>query len=95
MKYKTILPFAALAASSILANADQHAPIGELNIDTVFVRTGAKPLLSWKISYPSSSVEEVVTIEKDDSIVTKEKVRLDVRLLGATSKVPRSGGPPN
>lgn len=86
MKLTSLLSTIALAASTSLAMGDSpqaFTPVGELNINTSLVQVGVKPVLNWNISFPSNDVEDVITINDDDSITTDQAVHMEVRLLGA------------
>jgi hypothetical protein len=69
-------PVAALAQSTA-----PQIPLGELSVNKNLLRIGASPTLTWSASYPQP-VTEVVTVNPDDSLTTKKKVELTVRVLG-------------
>ena len=56
-------------------------PLGELSVNRSLLRMGASPTLTWAANYPVP-VLEVITVNPDDSIVTKKKVQVTVRVLG-------------
>lgn len=58
------------------------APVGTLSTNTTLVRVGAKPTLTWNITYPSV-VKDYVTITPPSTVIPKQTMYADVRVLGA------------
>jgi len=58
------------------------APVGTLSTNTTLVRVGAKPTLTWNITYPSV-VKDYVTITPPSTVTPKQTMYVDVRVLGA------------
>lgn len=82
----TLTSVAALALGATclpaLADPDPYTPVGTLQVNPVSVVTGVRPNLDWSIDYPEV-VTDLVEINPDDSITTKKKLRMDVRVVGA------------
>lgn len=64
------------------ADPDPFNPVGTLEVNPIAVQTGIKPNLDWEIEYPEI-ITNLITIDPDDSITTKKKLRMDVRVVGA------------
>lgn len=84
-----------LSVSTALVQGDSAkklplVPSGWLSAYPTIVQTGAKPTLSWGISYPSV-VKDYITVS-DDSITTKEILDCEVRVLGAGVTAGNSSG---
>ena len=89
MKSHYFLTIASLGAillagtiTPVLADPDPYTPIGTLKVNPVSVVTGVKPNLDWTIEYPEV-VTDLIDINPDDSITTKKRLRVDVRVVGA------------
>ncbi|NNM29723.1 MAG: hypothetical protein HKO57_09375 [Akkermansiaceae bacterium] len=65
------------------------APVGELTVNQVHLRTGVRPLLTWKIEYPTI-VEDLVEIHPTGEVRTREKVTVSVRAIGSGWKTAKS-----
>lgn len=57
-------------------------PTGALTAFPLIVQPGTRPQLTWKIAYPSI-VQDVVNVEQAGTIVPKEELCVEVRVLGA------------
>lgn len=58
------------------------SPTGWLTAFPTVVQTGTKPTLTWSITYPST-VASYVNIVDTSSIVTTERVDVEIRVIGA------------
>ena len=67
-----------LAAQS----TDPSIPVGALSAYPTIVQAGTHPVLTWGIDYPQVATD-IVTIEDDNTVVVKEDVVMDVRIIGA------------
>lgn len=86
---------AALKAAVLIACAflsgqafgqDPVVPVGTLSATPSFVQVGAKPTLSWGVTYPAV-VKDIITITPPGTITPKRKLSFDVRVIGASVKV--------
>lgn len=68
-----------LAAQS----TDPSIPVGALSAYPTIVQAGTHPVLTWGIDYPQIATD-IVTIEDDNTIVAKEALTMEVRVLGAS-----------
>jgi hypothetical protein len=64
----------------IEATPEPSIPVGTLDAYPTLVRTGAKPNLTWNITYPSV-VKDYVDVE-DGKVIPKTRLVADVRVLG-------------
>ena len=78
-----------LSVSSVLAQGNSGktptlplTPSGWLSAYPTIVQTGTKPVLTWGINYPSV-VKDYITITAPSTVVTKELLDCEVRVLGA------------
>ena len=78
---KTVPLLSALALSSVAAFADPNRPIGTIDVDNVYVRTGTKPLVSWEITYPPG-VRDLVVPLPTGRVITTEETRVKMRVAG-------------
>lgn len=76
-----ILPSIFAAAGIATANTSQ-GPTGQISASSSVVRVGGLPTLTWNIDYPSQ-IEEYVEVEPPGTIVPKERIRMEIRVLGA------------
>lgn len=87
-----ILPNAALAQGN--GNGGKSAipsvPYGSITAFPTIVKTGTHPTLTWTISHPAV-VQEFVTIEQPATIVPKQTLTCEVRVLGAGVTASSSG----
>ncbi len=58
-------------------------PVGYLDTFPHKVQPGTNPSLDWNITYPET-VRDVVVIEDDGTVIPKENLYMDVRVLGAS-----------
>lgn len=85
-----MLPLATLLAASIqfIATAgaqtatDIKIPTGKLTTGSAIVKAGEKTSLNWEITYPPV-ITDYVKINDPGTIVPSEKLKMDVRVLGA------------
>ena len=73
---------------------DPSIPVGALSAYPTIVQAGTHPVLTWGIDYPQNALD-VVDIENDGTILPKEDMDLEVRVLGASYQigVDRKGDP--
>jgi len=86
MKTKQIIAAAAAilatcTAARLEATPDPSIPVGSLDAYPTMVRTGAKPNLTWNITYPSV-VKDYVDVD-DGEVTPKTTLIAEVRVLGA------------
>ena len=87
MKSATLL-LASLALGTVALHADNsvadpYRPTGRLDVSQKMVRQGVQPLLDWEINYPVR-IDDLVEINPtDDSIRTKQRTLVEVRVVGA------------
>jgi len=72
---------ALLSTGAIFAQSTVTIPTGSLEVDQNLVRRGTAPKVSWTISYPET-IEDVIEIEPDDTIIPIRDVRMKVRMIG-------------
>lgn len=77
--------FALCTLVSGLAHGQQE-PSGNLSTPQAFVQYGTKPNLAWNITYPEI-IKDLVTIKPPGTITPKTKVKMEVRVIGASVKV--------
>lgn len=80
---KTTLTIAAFIAALTLPAFSEGEPIGELNINRKMVREGHTPNMKWEIKLPVITVKDVIETDDDDVVTAKEKLRMDVYMLGS------------
>ncbi len=97
-----ISQLAALATTFItmcpLASTPAHAgsttspsiPVGSLSTSQSIVRAGSNTSLSWNITYPSV-VKDYITVITPSTIIPKQSLFVDVRVLGAGVTAGSSG----
>ena len=68
------------------AAQDPAIPVGWLSATPGQVQVGAKPNVSWGITYPAV-IKDIVTITPPGTVTPKKKVDMDVRVVGASVKV--------
>ena len=79
---------AAIIAVSGIVSTRAHAqtyplvPVGTFSVFPTIVKTGAKPTLTWSITYPSV-IKDYVTITPPATITPKQNLICDIRILGA------------
>ena len=82
MKKTICASFLAMTAAVYAQEMQEPAiPVGKLSVDSNLVQAGAKPKLTWDITFPKN-VEEVVEVDPDDEITPKTRLRLQVFVLG-------------
>jgi len=67
------------------ADKDPLIPVGALTAFPTVVQTGTKPTLTWGITYPST-VQDVVQIVTPGTLVAKQTLDMEVRIIGASVK---------
>ena len=65
---------------------DPAVPVGWLTASPGFVQAGTKPNLEWGITYPSV-IKDIIKITPPGTCTPKVKVKMDVRVIGASVKV--------
>lgn len=68
--------------ASAQATTNPTTPFGTISAFPTFVQPGAKPTVTWTINYPSI-VTDYVTVSPPGTIVPKQRLICDVRVLGA------------
>ena len=58
-------------------------PVGDLSAFPTIVQAGTHPQLTWNVTIPASVVD-VITVTPPGTITAKRKLRMDVRVLGAS-----------
>lgn len=58
-------------------------PIGTLEVNRGFLRTGTSPTLTWAATYPQPA-EEAVIIDESHTATTTKKVKVNVRVAGSS-----------
>lgn len=88
----------ALAATMLMFTSRSSAqattpaiPVGWMTASPEVVQTGTKPVLAWGITYPSI-VKDYVDIDEPATIKPKEKLKMEVRVLGAGVTVANNNG---
>lgn len=97
MKTSSFIAFAMSGlAISLLSSSRSDAetttpsvPVGWLSASQGYVKAGSNPMLQWSITYPST-VEDYVKITTPATVVPKQTLDMQVRVLGAG--VTTSGG---
>ncbi len=86
-----ILP-SALAAVGLATADTSQGPTGQISASSSVVRLGGLPTLTWNIDYPSQ-IDEYVEVDPPGTIIPKERIRMEIRALGAgvTSSSSRGG----
>lgn len=74
------------ALTSRSSAQDPAVPVGWLSATPTQVQVGAKPNITWGITYPAV-VKDIVTITPPGTVTPKKKVKMDVRVIGASVKV--------
>lgn len=80
--------------SAICASAQSMSPLGPTGTISAFptiVETGTFPEVTWDIKHPVP-ITEFINIEPNGSIKTKTNLRVEVRVLGASSQYTDSKG---
>ncbi len=84
---KNILILGALCASLLLSSFAMGAtdqPTGYLNASSLLVRASSNVDLDWKVQFPGGNIEEIVEIdEQEDTVKTRTKTKVKVRLIGS------------
>jgi len=75
-----------LTAGRSSAQQDPIVPVGSLSANPSFVQVGMKPNLTWNITYPEV-VKDIVTVTPPGTLTPKQKVVMDVRVIGASVKL--------
>ena len=82
---KTSISVTVLAAAmTTLVIGDPQPPVGTLTAKHNTVISGSLPTLTWSVTHPSRDIDNIVKIESDGDVVTKNKVRVDVYMLGTS-----------
>jgi hypothetical protein len=76
---------AIILSAASLCSASDGLPTGYLDASSLLVRASSKVALDWKVQFPTSDdIEDIIEIDPDDDTVeTKTKLNVKVRLLGA------------
>lgn len=59
-----------------------EAPVGSISASPGLVRLGVFPTINWEIQYPSA-VKDFVDIQEPSTVIAKEKLDMEIRVLGA------------
>lgn len=76
------------------ANAQSSAPLGPTGTISAYptiVRTGTHPTITWDIRHPAPITDAVIFTE-DGTVTTKRRLRVEVRVLGASSQYTARNG---
>jgi len=65
-------------------HGDPYLPVGRLNVSKMLVRTGVKPLLSWEIEYPKTTMD-IIDLELEGGVTIKESTLVQIRVVGMGS----------
>lgn len=76
---------------SAQAQTSPSVPVGWLSASPGIVRVGAKPTLKWGITYPATVVD-YVTVTTPSTLVPKQELDAEIRVLGAGVTVSNSNG---
>ena len=89
---------AVLLASGVFApcalfaqSTEPSIPVGSLSASPTVVQVGTHPTLNWNNTYPAI-VQDYVTIENPSTVVPKQQMYVDIRVLGAGVTVSNSSG---
>jgi len=63
--------------------ASPTIPVGDLSAFPTIVQAGTKPQLTWSVTVPAAVID-VITVTPPGTITAKRKLRMDVRVLGAS-----------
>lgn len=86
-----LITSASLAPTQLVAQGTIPAvPVGTLTTNASLVRAGTKPTLTWNITYPSV-VKDYVTVVPPSTVIPKQTLFVDVRVLGAGVTSAQSG----
>jgi len=75
-----------ISAGRSSAQQDPLVPVGSLSANPSFVQVGMKPNLTWNVTYPEV-VKDIVTVTPPGTLTPKQKVVMDVRVIGASVKL--------
>jgi len=75
-----------ISAGRSSAQQDPLVPVGSLSANPTLVQVGVKPNLTWNITYPEV-VKDIVTVTPPGTLTPKQKVVMDVRVIGASVKL--------
>lgn len=78
---RNILKVAVLTTLPLVAAA-KDIPTGTISVDKSLVREGVKPEVTWKVNFPSTTVDEVVDVTEEGDIKTKKRLRVDFFMIG-------------
>lgn len=85
------LMFASPHIASAQSQTSPSVPVGWLSASPGIVRVGAKPTLKWGITYPATVVD-YVTVTTPSTLVPKQDLDVEIRVLGAGVTVSNSNG---
>lgn len=79
-----VITMSTLASNRVHAGSSTSPsiPVGSLSTSQSIVRAGTSAALSWNITYPSI-VKDYVTVEDPATVTTKQKLDVEVRVIGA------------
>lgn len=81
MKTITSISVCGILLAGYAGGEDPAVPVGSLSVNQTTVREGVSPQLTWDIEYPSG-VTEIITIDPDEEVITKTKLRVQVSVIG-------------
>lgn len=80
---KITLIIAAIAIATVSPAFSEGKPTGKLTINRKMVREGYTPDMKWKIKLPITTVKDVIETNDQDVVTAKEKLRMDVYMVGS------------
>ncbi len=81
----------AFNASAVAQSNSPLGPTGDISAFPTIVKTGTHPTITWEVRHPAPITDSVV-ISEDGTVTTKTKLRVDVRVLGASSQYTAKNG---
>lgn len=90
-RFARILVTGALALGTAFGNTSLDVPTGTITASPGLVRQGTFPTITWDIQYPSV-VKDYVEIIPPSTVNPKEKLDMEIRVLGAGVTVSNSNG---
>lgn len=84
MKINKLFTVGSLALLGSVFGEEPVIPTGFLDASSLMVRAESNVDLTWEVNIPASEVEELIEIpEEEPTIIAKEDVAFEVRMLGA------------
>lgn len=84
MKFDKLFAAGSLALLSSALGGEPVVPTGFLDASSLMVRAASNVDLTWEVKIPATEVEELVELPEDEpTIIAKEDVAFEVRMLGS------------